>query len=63
MCLGGSSQPDYQPRYLQTTDPPPGPASPPDIVNKIPIKDKPDSSQQTQTKTKSNRSSLNTGMY
>ncbi len=63
MCLGGSSQPDYTPRYLQRTDPPPGPTPPPDMVNDMEISDTGDFSQKPKAKTKTNRSSLNAGMY
>ena len=37
MCLGGGGDSYEPPRYLSRTDPPPGPASPPDMVNEIPI--------------------------
>jgi len=61
MCLGGGGQADYQPKYLQRTDPPPGPAAPPDAVNSIDIE--PAKKKTTPEKTTTNRSSLNTGMY
>ena len=38
MCLGGGGGDDYpEPRYLSRTDPPPGPASPPDMVDGQPL--------------------------
>tara|TARA_R100001129_G_C5196627_1_gene212464 strand:+ start:108 stop:311 length:204 start_codon:yes stop_codon:yes gene_type:complete len=38
MCLGGGGSVDPgPPRYLTRTDPPPGPASPPDMVNDMVI--------------------------
>ena len=38
MCLGGCGGDSYEPpRYLTRTDPPPGPPSPPDMVNDMEI--------------------------
>tara|TARA_R100000008_G_scaffold79972_1_gene62059 strand:+ start:671 stop:880 length:210 start_codon:yes stop_codon:yes gene_type:complete len=39
MCLGGGSVAPPAPRYLNRVDPPPGPASPPDMVNDIEVSD------------------------
>ena len=65
MCLGGGGgQPDYQPRYLNREDPPPGPASPPDMVNEKIVASTGDFSQKPKAEKKTtNRSSLKTGMY
>tara|TARA_R100000458_G_C8060966_1_gene103913 strand:+ start:317 stop:511 length:195 start_codon:yes stop_codon:yes gene_type:complete len=64
MCLGGG-QPDYSQRpNIQKYNPPPGPASPPDMVNDMEIKKTGDFSRKPKAETKTtNRSSLNTGMY
>jgi len=61
MCLGGGSQSTPEPRYLQRTDPPPGPPSPADAVNNIELA--PAKKKTTPEKTTKNRSSLNSGMY
>ena len=38
MCLGGGGSVDPgPPKYLSRTDPPPGPASPPDMVDGQPL--------------------------
>ena len=39
MCLGGGSVDPGPPKWLSRTDPPPGPASPPDMVNDMLISD------------------------
>tara|TARA_R100000329_G_C7437880_1_gene153933 strand:+ start:237 stop:440 length:204 start_codon:yes stop_codon:yes gene_type:complete len=39
MCLGGGSVDPGPPQWLSRTDPPPGPPSPPDMVNDMEISD------------------------
>ena len=39
MCLGGGSVDPGPPKWLSRTEPPPGPASPPDMVNDMLISD------------------------
>tara|TARA_R100000458_G_C8049706_1_gene97397 strand:- start:40 stop:234 length:195 start_codon:yes stop_codon:yes gene_type:complete len=64
MCLGGGGQSYEPPKYLSRTDPPPGPASPPDMVNDKEIAKTGDFSQKPKAEKKTtNRSTLNTGMY
>ena len=39
MCLGSRNVSPGPPAYMSRVDPPPGPASPPDMVNDIEISD------------------------
>ena len=39
MCLGSRNVSPGPPAYMRRVDPPPGPASPPDMVNDIEISD------------------------
>tara|TARA_R100000329_G_scaffold70538_1_gene61531 strand:+ start:588 stop:785 length:198 start_codon:yes stop_codon:yes gene_type:complete len=65
MCLGGGQTSYPQPKFLSREDPPPGPPSPPDMVNEMEIKPTGDFSRKNNLKAKPKvtQSSKNPGMY
>tara|TARA_R100000008_G_scaffold84239_1_gene71164 strand:- start:63 stop:266 length:204 start_codon:yes stop_codon:yes gene_type:complete len=67
MCLGGGGGPSYQYKEPVKYNPPPGPPSPPDMVNNMELSDTGDFSQKKDSlkvdKKPAAQSTKNTGLY